>query len=49
MNDTNKQEKRNLDFSNFEIAELTKSQYINPYRVSFNQNNFKRVWDGVNI
>lgn len=49
MSDKKKQDTSKSDFSNFQIAELTKSQYINPYRVSFNQNNFKRIWDGVNV
>ena len=31
----------------FELQKLTSSRYINPFRLSFEQNNCKRVWDGV--
>ena len=34
-------------FSNFKLAKLNNSQYINPFRVKFNQNNYDRIWDGV--
>ena len=35
------------NLTNFEINKLEGSRYINPYRVTFNQNNCKRIWDGV--
>ena len=34
-------------FSDFKVAKLNESQYINPFRVKFNQNNYDRIWDGV--
>jgi UDP-sugar diphosphatase len=33
--------------NSFAIAPLTSSRYINPYRLTFKQNDVKRVWDGI--
>ena len=40
-------ESNSNEITDFEVTGLTNSKYINPYRISFQQNNFKRVWDGV--
>ena len=34
-------------YHSFEIVELDKSRYVNPYRLNFNQNDRKRIWDGI--
>ncbi len=36
-----------LQLTNFEINQLERSRYINPFRVTFSQNNCQRIWDGV--
>jgi UDP-sugar diphosphatase len=38
---------QNHKIDSFELVELTNSAYINPYRLKFNQNGHKRVWDGI--
>lgn len=46
-NDENTKSIEDNKLTDFEITELTKSRYINPYRIKFNQNDQKRVWDGI--
>ncbi len=35
--------------TNFEINKLERSRYINPFRITFIQNDCKRIWDGVSF
>jgi UDP-sugar diphosphatase len=35
------------EYNSFEIAKLENSRYINPYRINFNHNGKKRIWDGI--
>ena len=34
-------------YNSFEITKLENSRYINPYRINFNHNGKKRMWDGI--
>ena len=35
------------EYNSFEVKKLENSRFINPYRVHFNHNEKKRIWDGI--